>query len=344
MLFDIARDVFAAIGGVGLLVLLAWLKNPHSVEVIVAQIARLFAFFGSGVKRFIIKREVQGRINSHIESLDRWSDGVTPQGISIEWVRPGTGRESFLRGDSIVCRMDYSENPHLNYLNAALLCVQSGFLIEGRRYLTSTTRKAVDLTVVGLMLGKTGERGVAQTYYERVLPAELEQDSSVQSRYEEIQHIEQHGLFTNVFLPEVVSYHVNSGAAPPRSGHRQELERFIMFLNDLAKAADVRNSDANLDFNSQHIQVSIIYVGKREKLTKLGYDPYINMIRICKERGAHTIYVMATGASRHSLSNICAEAAQEGLCRVLDHHDFRRKIPENGRWMLARVVRLLVTE
>ena len=346
MWLEVARDILAGVGGVGVvaggLVLAAWWKSPHNVELMAAQVARLFAFLGSGVKRYKIKRETQGRLNAHLSLINRWSGRDMPYGVSIEWVRPGSRRESFLRGETVVCRMDYDDNPHLNYLNAALLYVQSGFLVGNRQYLASVTRRAVDLTLVGLMLGKSGERGIAHTYYTAVLPNELSGNEELTARYEVIQRIEQQGFFTNIFLPEMLAYGLASGAAAPRSAHRQEIEHFVDFLGRLAIAAERRNQDANLDFNDLNLQVSIIYVGKPEKLSEQGYEPYIHMIRICKERGAHTVYAIATGGSRESLSRICSIAEQQGYCRVLDSHDFRRKIPETARWMPARVFRLLV--
>ena len=346
MWLDVARDILAGVGGVSVLsvglVLAAWWKSPHNVELMAAQVARVFAFLGSGVKRFKIKREMQGRLNAHLSLINRWSGRDMPYNLSIEWVRPGSRRESFLRGESVVCRMDYDDNPHLNYLNAALLYVQSGFLVGNRQYLAPVTRKAVDFTLVGLMLGKSGERGIAHTYYTVVLPNELSGNEEFAARYEAIQRIEQQGFFTNIFLPEMLTFGLAAADAAPRGAHRQEIEKFVDFLDNLAAAAEQRNRDSTLDFNDRNLQVSVIYVGKHEKLSKQGYEPYIHMIRICKERGAHTVYAIATGGSRESLSRICSIAEQQGYCRVLDSHDFRRKLPETARWMPARVFRLLI--
>ena len=343
MFFDIARDILASFGGLGLVVGLAgfylWWRNPNNFDLILAQVGRLFSFVGISARKIKVKREVQGRLNQQIKELDSQTEGLAPNGISVEWVKAGTRRDSFLVRGQIVCRMSYTDHPHLNYLNAALLWAESGFIPSSRNYFERERRQAVDLVAIGLILGKSGDEGARNYYFSQVVPDQVQAGTSLSTKYEQLLHIERHGLFTHIFLPEAVAYGANTGAAPPRKGHHDEIERFVTFLTDLAPAADSRDT-AELDFNDSNLAVSIIYVGIRGKLTREGYDPYLRMIDRCKDQGAKIIYMVATGRSRTELKAICDTAVEQKGCVILASRTFFRPIPERRQRFPALVYRL----
>ena len=343
MLFDTARNVLASLGGVALVVALSalylWWRYPNNLDLILAQVGRLFSFLGASARKMKVKREVQGRLNQQIKELDSQTEGLAPSGISVEWVQAGTKRESFLLRGQVVCRMSYTDHPHLNYLNAALLWAESGFIPSSRNYFDRDRRQAVDLAAIGLVLGKSGDQGVRNYFFSQVVPEQVKPGTPLSEQYEQLLHIERHGLFTHVFLPEAVGYGANTNMAPPRKHHRDEIERFVAFLTDLAKAADSRGM-AQLDFTDANLAVSIIYVGIREKLTRAGYDPYLAMIDRCREQGARTIYMVATGRSRAELKAICETAAQQNKCVILSSRSFFRPIPERVERFPALVYRL----
>ena len=342
-MFDIARNVLASIGGVsltvGLFVLYMWWRNPKNFDLMLAQVGRLFSFAGTSAKKFKVKREVQGRLNEQIKELDSQSEGLAPAGISVKWIKPGTQRESFLLSSQVVCRMSYTDHPHLNYLNAALLWADSGFIPHSRNYFERRRRQAVDLVAIGLILGKSGDEGARNYFFSQFIPDQVEPGTPLSTKYDELLHMERHGLFTHVFLPEAVAYGANTGAAPPRKRHHDEIERFVSFLTDLATAADSRGM-AQLDFADSNLAVSIIYVGTRQKLTRQGYEPYLQMIDRCRDQGAEIIYMVATGRSRTDLKAICDAAVKQKRCVVLSNRAFFRPIPETTQRFPALVYRL----
>ena len=319
--------------------MLLWWHKPHNLELMLAQMGRLFSFVGISAKKFKVKREIQGRLNQQIKALDSQTEGLAPNGISVEWVPSGTRRESFLSRGQVVCRLSYQDHPHLNYLNAALLWAESGFIPFSRNYIDRERRRAVDLVAIGLILGKSGDEGSRNYFFSQVVPAETQSSTALSKKYEELLHIEKHGLFSHVFLPEVVAYGGNTGATPPRKMHRDEVERFVAFLCDLANAADSRGI-AELDFASNNLAISIIYVGIREKLTRKGYDPYLNMIERCREQGARIVYMVATGRSRTDLKAICEVAVKQHGCTMLSRKEFFRPVPGSNRLFPAQVFRL----
>ena len=281
----------------------------------------------------------KGRLNQQIKELDSQTEGLAPDGLSVEWVKPGAQRDSFLLRGQVVCRMSYTDHPHLNYLNAALLWAESGFIPSSRNYFERERRKAVDLVAIGLVLGKSGDEGARSYFFSQVVPDQIEPGTPLSTKYDELLHIEQHGLFTHVFLPEAVAYGANTSAAPPQKQHHDEIERFVSFLTDLAKAADSRGI-AQLDFTDSNLAVSIIYVGIRKKLTHQGYEPYLRMISRCRDQGANIIYMVATGRSRTELKAICEAAVKQNGCVILSKRAFSKRIPEATRRFPALVYRL----
>ena len=342
-MLELARNILASLGGVGLsiglLLILLWWRYPNNLDLLVAQLGRLFSFIGASARKIKVKREVQGRLNQQIKELDSRTEGLAPNGVSIEWVSSDTARESFLHQGQVVCRMRYADHPHLNYLNAALLWAESGFIPSGKGYFDRERRQAVDLVAVGLVLRRSGDEAVRNYFFSRVVPDHAQPGTTLAQKYEDLLHIEQHGLFSHVFLPEAVAYPANAGGAPPRRLHRDEIERFVAFLSDLARAADERGT-AELDFLDRNLAVSIIYVGMKEKLSREGYDPYLAMIGRCREKGANIIYMVATGQSRTDLKRICEAAVKDMGCVILSSRAFFRPIPERRQRYPALVYRL----
>ena len=87
---------------VGVSILCMWWLNPKNFDLMLAQIGRLFSFVGTSAKKIKVKREIQGHLNQQIKELDSQTEGLAPGGISVEWVKSGTQRDSFLLRGQVV--------------------------------------------------------------------------------------------------------------------------------------------------------------------------------------------------------------------------------------------------
>ncbi len=342
---EVIKDVLAGVGALtlsgGLFAFWLWWKDPQKLELMVAQVGRVLGFLGVRFRQIYVKYSIQGRINQQVREFEEEVKGTTPHGVSIHWVGKNTRRDSFMRGETVVCRMSYEKNPHLNYLHAALLYVNAGFIPGTRMYLNPELRLAVDLVAVSMILTRTGDRGAQYVFYNQVLPKELEAKQETAARYRSLSGIERYGLYSRVFLPEAVDFGMKAEGAPPASVDTLELDQFVNFLEDLHYAAEKRDEMAKLDFSGGLISLGIIYVGIPSKLSLEGFRPYVNRIRICRRQGAETIYLIARGQLRLSLHKITSQAEKEGLCKLEHACEFNCAVPEGGK-VRAAVWRLRV--
>ena len=190
----------------GLVIFYLWYKNPKNVEIILSQIMRLFTFVGSSPKKWQIKFSLQGTIGRNFRDLEAHTGVHAPYGLSIRWVAEGAERRSFLRGDTVIARMSYDDNPHLNYITAALLYMRQGLIPHGRGFLVAPIRRAMDLATLNLILERAGNRAAQNTFADEILPAEFEAEDDIRKHFKVFMDIEDFGLFGRVFLPEIVEY------------------------------------------------------------------------------------------------------------------------------------------
>lgn len=320
------QSMLAVVGGVTVvvipLIVFMWVRYPNNLEVIVSQVARVFSFLGDHVKRSQIKHVLQGKLNKEIVELEREVEGAAPNGISIEWIGKDANRESFLQGDTVVCRMSYDRNPHINFLNAALLYVRSGLVPEARNYMDTSIRQATDCAAVDLILAKAGNRGAQRVFKDEILPGQLRDKIEMRIAYADFTNMEQvAGTFSRIFLPELVAYGTKLQGLPPNAATYAEIEDLIRFLNQLADNAS-RRRVANLDHHSNNISIGVAYVGIRAKITHEGAAPYLKAIEIHREQGPKSLYLCAREDSRMALSAVSRLAEQRGLCTILAEKRF----------------------
>ena len=242
---------FRCIGGTTVLILTGvaylWHKDPKNVELMLSQVLRLLTFLGTAAKKWQIKFDLQAKVGRHIRDLEKHTGAYAPYDLSIHWVPERIERNSFLQGDSVIARMSYDQNPHLNYLTAVLLFMKQGFIPQGRQFLTTPLRRAMDLATINLILERAGNRPALNVFGEEVLPTELESDSDVRTSYYYFLDMEDFGLFGRLFLPEVSEYGFREQGVSPRCRHREELSEFVLWLRDLTSDTEYR-TEAQLAF------------------------------------------------------------------------------------------------
>ena len=345
VIFSLIRDVLATLGGATILVVLAvlylWHKDPKNVELMVSQILRLLTFLGTSAKKWQIKFALQSQVGRHIRDLEKHTGAHAPYDLSIRWVPEDTERSSFLQGESVIARMSYDHNPHLNYLTAVLLYMKQGFMPQGRQFLPTPVRRAMDLATINLILDGVANRPAQSVFAEEILPMELESDKDVRATYYYFLDMEEFGLFGRLFLPEVSEYGFRERESGPRCRHREELTDFVQWLRDLASDTEYR-TEARLAFNGTSMRVHVVPVGIWGKILEQGTQPYVNAVEFCRDHGARTVYLVARGHSRKIISEVCDTIEDMRLCRCEDTWHFRSRMPGTDHRIEATISRLTV--
>ena len=280
-------------------------------------------------------------IGRHIRDLEKHTGAYAPYDLSIRWVPEGTDRSSFLQDQTVIARMSYDDNPHMNYLNAVLLYMRQGLIPSGRHFLPSSVRRAMDLATINLILERVGNRSAQNVFNEELLPVELESRDDVRAPYHYFVDMEDFGLFSRLFLPEILEYGIRERESGPRPRHREELSNFVRWLKDLTSDTEYR-AEAQLEFHDKSLRLHVIPVGIWGKILAKGTQPYVDAVKYCRSQGTHTVYLVARGQSRKVISQICDEVQSLNICSVEDTYHFRSRLPGSPKRIDATICRLSV--
>ncbi len=344
-LFSWVQDLLAVIGGIAVVAVFAvlyfWYKDPKNVELMVSQVLRVLSFLGTSAKKWQIKFSLQGDIGRHIRDLEKDTGEYAPYDLSIHWIPENTERMSFLRGQTVIARMSYDENPHLNYLTAVLLYMKQGFLPSGRQFLPPHIRRAMDLAAINLLLERVGNRATQGVFTEEILPSELGPEDGAKVPYLHFLDMEEFGLFSKLFLPEVYEYGIRERVGGPRCRHMEELSQFVRWLRDLASDMEHR-IQTEFQFAGDSMRVEVIPVGMWGKIVEEGIRPYVTAVEYSRNHNVHTVYLIARGRSRKIIPEIRDAVQRMGLCRVDDTWNFRSRLPGTEDRIEATICRLSI--
>ena len=307
----------------------------------VSQVLRVLAFLGSSAKKWQIKFSLQGKLGRHIRDLEKDTGAYAPYDLSIRWVPENTERSSFLQDQTVIARMSYDHNPHLNYLTAVILYMKQGFIPQGRQFLPTPIRRAMDLATINLLLERVGNRATQNVFAEEVLPSELQSGDDVRIPYNIFLDMEDFGLFGRLFLPEIFEYGIREREGGPRCRHREELSQFVLWLKNLASDTEYR-VPAEFRFVGDSMRVQVVPVGIWQKIMEKGAQPYVQAIEYCRNHDIQTVYMVARGQSRKIISEVCRTVQDMGLYNIEDTWNFRSRLPGSTDRIEATICRLSV--
>lgn len=267
---------------------------PESAKLFGASLLRKIGYLPLELKRGVVRNEVEGNLNRAVKEFGCEGRRLLPHPASLVWVSPSElTPDSFFRNGRIIIRLDYSENPHRNIVEAALLYCKAGLVPETRHYLWSEFRHALDLVFIQAVLERNDLREGLLYFKQDVLDRELKTNPDVQKDYDTLHGLHEHGYFTRIMLPELRDYAGRVYTADTRAQHRQWIVNFIDFLVEATREHPFRTKWV-LDHIRKRFRVSIIIVGEPVKLAFQGQMPYLKRIAKCAALGARTVFLIGT--------------------------------------------------
>lgn len=285
-----------AIPVVVLVVLWRLIKSliPERAKLFIAYLLRKSGYLPLELKRVVVRNEVEGNLNRAVKEFGCEGSRLLPHPASLVWVSPNEfSPDSFFRDGRIIIRLDYSENPHRNIVEAALLYCRTGLVPETRRYLWDGFRRALDLAFVHAVLERNDLRDGLLYFVQEVIGGELETKASVKTEYNTLQELDERGYFTRILLPELRDYAGRVHSADTRTQHRQWIANFLDFLMQITRDQGERA----LDHIQKRFRVSIVIVGKPWKLAFEGQRPYLKRIAKCATLGARTVFLVGNSST-----------------------------------------------
>lgn len=300
---------------------------PESVKLFVAFFLRKIGYLPLELKRLVVRNEVEGNLNRAVKEFGCEGKRLLPHPASLVWVTSSElTPDSFFRDGRIIIRLDYSENPHRNIVEAALLYCKTGLVPETRNYLWSELRHALDLVFVQAVLERNDLREGLLYFKQDVLERKLKTNPDVQKDYDTLYGLHEHGYFTRILLPEFRDYAGRVHTADTQTQHQQWIVNFTDFLTE-ATREHPSGTKWVLDHIRERFRVSIIIVGEPRKLAFEGQKPYLKGIAICASQGARTVFLIGTSEAIPDIANnaLKLEIADSRECESY-HMSRRQKI------------------
>ena len=283
---------------------------PEGAKLFLASLLRKIGYLPLELKRVVVRSEVEGNLNRAVKDFGCEGSRLLPHPACLMWVSAGElSPDSFFRDGRIIVRLDYSENPHRNVVEAALLYSRSGLVPETRRYLWSEFRHALDLLFVQAVLERNDLREGLLYFVQEVLERELKSNADVEKEYNTLHDLHDRGYFTRILLPELRDYAGRVHAGDAMRQHRQWITNFLVFLVEVTRERP-SGQKAVLDHLRSRFRVSIIIVGEPWKLAFQGQRPYLKRIANCATMGARTIFLI--GPSQ-AIPHIAKNAVKLGI-------------------------------
>ena len=293
--------VQAVVGKVGIpvgVVIALWrlLKSlfPEGMKLFVASVLRKIGYLPVELKRTVVRNEVEGNINRAVKEFGCEGSRLLPHPASVEWVLPGElSPDSFFRDGRIIIKLDYSENPHRNIVEGGMLYCKTGLVPETRCYLSDQFRRGLDLVFVQAVLERNDLREGLLYFVQEVAQRELTVNPDVKKHYDHFYELHECGYFTRILLPELRDYAGRVHIADTRRQHHGWIENFVDFLMEMTKEPPLGEKLAiELDHIKKRFRVSVIIIGKTQRLAIEGQRPYIKRIAKCAQEGARTIFLI----------------------------------------------------
>jgi len=292
------------------------LVTPEGTKLFVASLFRKIWHLPTELKRVTVRNEIEGNLNRAVREFGHEGCRLLPHPVSVEWVSPANASpESFFANGRIIVRLDYSDNPHRNIVETAILYCRAGLIPETRCYLWGEFRRALDLVFVQAILERNNLREGLLYFKQDVLEQELETSPDIGENYNTLHQLHERGYFIRILLPELRDYAGKVHRADTQAQHRQWITNFVSFLVELTHEPPPETKRA-LDHIAERFRVSVIIIGIWWKLAFEGQKPYLKRIARCSVKGARTIFLTGT-------CNTIPDIAKNALkFRIVDSIDY----------------------
>jgi hypothetical protein len=288
---DILKVLLAAGVPIGIVAVIAivWFF-PDKAAVWGSWIARAIAFIFRRVDKKAVAMHLEGRFNGLSANLARKSHSERAQGIRVEWVSSGETATHFIQQDRVVLRLEPHRNRDRNFVHGSMLVIAATFVVRGKRLLSKTQRRAVDLHAARAMFDLASP-SVANLFYEDVLGPEIDADTKLAELSQTLDRLDRAGLFFSVATQELIWLGRRVYVAPRDGSLVAEATRFFDFLARYAERA-VGTTTTPLSFTGRYFKCAIVIVARSFKRQVGDITPWVDYARGLARAGAEAIYLI----------------------------------------------------
>ncbi len=306
--------VGAGLGGTAALIVIAlvFYLNPDKFEKWLSQIykglSKLGGFF-RGAQKAYVKYDIQGRINEFRGKVSDKAPYFEDIKIAVEWTDVTANEQQFLDKGRAILRLKRDDPEDLNFVHGAYWAVSNLLLPRVKKHISSSQRQSLDLYVTSEII-RTEKFAVLEHFRAQYLDKKVGADGKIRELFQKYDSIDKYGLFYPILLQELyfLGFRVYVSAKP--DSIHVEVTRLIAFLESVASRKV--GEEVPLDYLGEYCRFAVVIVGKGEKLSYEGTEPYLKYINIkLRPKRVHTLYVLGKEDYHVLIDEVCKDLYQD---------------------------------
>lgn len=256
--------------------------------------------------------------------------------IRVKWVR--SAKDPVLKRDgTVLLHIPETNDQTLNVMRATDAALPSIVCRSIRKNLDSTYSRAIDLTILKSLAQSMGTYAYPIFQRHFLAPATAE-DLELQELLVELVEIDNHGIFTTIFLNELESLGIELFNSANDSDVTSSVRGLLEFLLQFPRRKV--GEEIRLTYNTPRFKVAVILVAKTFKAVTEGESPYVKRVQRNLSAGIDSIYLYAYEVGRRFFGRVC-DALKEDERLWMEN---LQRVPvidrESGRRQTASIVHL----
>ena len=272
-------------------------------------------------------------VNQFAKKFDRESLGIMPCSLKIEWVKE-IDKEAILKEEGMVLvKLGHHHDDLQRALALAMLMFCGESLIQmSRPYLSNVLVRSLDLVTTKKMLNESKEKGSVDYLINNVIKPEIENDSNLKEKCQNMEVLDDRGLFSRVLLRELQELGRELYPKTPLGSETKESDEFVDFLMQIANKG--QDEYVELFFKENWIRIAFILVARAEVIAERGFTPYIDRLAKLQKREAKTVYIHGMRDNINYTQKIAELAQEKGLGNIAQISKFKTRVT-SGRLIPA---------
>nr|WP_321451578.1 S1 RNA-binding domain-containing protein [uncultured Carboxylicivirga sp.] len=290
-----------------LLLLFVGATKPENFQIYFGFLWRILAHPFKALRKKSIKSDVEGPCTKALKRIAKELPDIDIPALGIKWVNEDN-LDTVLKDGKAIVKLKFEDNPTKNIVKATSIYVKDAFLKHTKPYINDNFRKAIDISVTKKILLKIEKNNsnILATFHDE----NASESVDVFERCEQIEDIDDSGLFTRVLLRELDLFGKKLHGRTVKDDYKRESDEFLQFVNQISTRE--YDDDTPLAFSKQILKVGIVLVAKEETFTNYGIKPYLRRIKLGMSKGIESFYLLARGDSVHILKEVATQLLNTG--------------------------------
>lgn len=292
--------------------------NIDRVEKWSAKIAAAFSWISARAEKASVARDIQGRIYEFRRRPD-YRFGL-PYGLKIRWQKGETVAE--LKEGEVLVIMEEHKSQSRNFVNALTAYLAIASMPNVRPYCPSKVKRAVELVLEYKIILQERTDAV-EIFKEETLTPETKADSELASLVDKLEEFERAGVFSRIFLREMVKYGDELKGAMPSSSDWVPINDLVDMLFGLVTQPRGVLDDRPFAVNHERMKFVIVRVASFHTLVTRGTDAHVDFAKIQMKDGFTRFYVWARGNYEREGRVVVSKMVNSGNFQLDDEDSYR---------------------